>query len=190
MSLPLLLGTELATIPAQPPVLHVPEHLVLHWDKWLPKRGLRIGLVCSGDPRNPNDAARSIPFSMFEPLLTTPRSSFVLLQQDIRESDRHAVEAAPGVFAPSADLRDFADTAALISLLDLVIAADTGVAHLAAALQRPVWLLLPHRPDWRWMLHRRDSPWYATMTLYRQPRHGDWPSVIATVQQDLNDLSV
>jgi hypothetical protein len=186
MSLPLLFGTSAASIPPQPPALHVPESRVVPWSAWLaPHSGFRVGLVCSGDARNPNDASRSIPLAAFAPLLETRGCRFLLLQPELRDTDRPAAEAAPALLALGAALRDFADTAAIVSQLDLVIAADTGVAHLAAALARPVWLLLPHRPDWRWMLHRCDTPWYPAMTLYRQPRRGDWAAVIETVRRDL-----
>lgn len=186
MSLPLLFGTCSDSIPSEPPVLLVPQDRVQHWGAWLaPHRGFRVGLVCSGDACNPNDAARSVPFAAFAQLLGTPGCRFVLLQPKLRDTDHAAAEAAPGLLTPGAALHDFADTAAIVSQLDLVIAADTGVAHLAAALARPVWLLLPHRPDWRWMLHRRDTPWYPTMTLYRQPARGDWSAVIDAVRRDL-----
>jgi hypothetical protein len=186
MSLPLLFGTCADSVPPEPPMLRVPQDRVGHWNAWLAPHGdFRVGLVCSGDAGNPNDAARSIPFASFAPLVATQGCRFVLLQPVPRDRDRAAIEAAPALLTPGAALRDFADTAAIVSQLDLVIAADTCVAHLAAALGRPVWLLLPHRPDWRWMLHRRDTPWYPTMTLYRQPRRGDWATVIETVRHDL-----
>jgi hypothetical protein len=186
MSLPLLFRTDVADIPATPTALHVPPARAAHWRECLaPYHGLRVGLVCSGDARNPNDATRSIPFAAFAPLLDAPGCQFTLLQPEIRDCDRTAIAAAPLLVMPGAALQDFADTAALIAQLDLVIAADTGVAHLAASLGCPVWLLLPHRPDWRWLLHRRDTPWYPTMTLYRQPRRGDWSAVIAELRRDL-----
>lgn len=190
MSLPLLCGTMLETIPPPLPHLHIPPERVRQWHDWLGLfHGRRIGVVCSGDPRNPTNAARSVPFEVLRPLCSLPGRQFVLLQLDIRDADRAAIAAAPNLLQPGNLLRDFADTAAIISQLDLVIAADTGVAHLAAALGRPVWLLLPYRPDWRWMLHRRDSPWYPTMTLYRQPSPRAWDSVIAEVRRDLSNLA-
>jgi hypothetical protein len=186
MSLPLLFRTGLATIPRVMTALHVPAERSAAWSERLgPRDGMRIGLVCSGDPRNPNDATRSIPVAAMAPLFDLPHCRFVLLQSLIREPDLAAVAAAPQLWAPRDALGDFADTAAIVAQLDLVIAADTGVAHLAATLGRPVWLLLPYRPDWRWMLHRRDTPWYPSMTLYRQPRRGNWAAVIDTVRDDL-----
>jgi hypothetical protein len=83
------------------------------------------------------------------------------------------------------EIQDFSDTAALIENLDLVISVDTAVAHLAGAMGKPVWTLLPFSPDWRWMLNREDSPWYPTMRLFRQPSHGDWESVINNVLKEL-----
>jgi hypothetical protein len=186
MSLPMLFGTVAETIPPDVPHLRVPPDHLAAWRDWLaPHGGRRIGLVCSGDPRNPKDATRSVPFAELLPLFSVPDCQFVLLQPDIRDTDCAAVQAAPNLVQPRGLLRDFADTAAIVSQLDLVIAADTGVAHLAATLGCPVWLLLPHRPDWRWMLHRTDTPWYRTMTLYRQPTRGAWRDVIETVRRDL-----
>jgi hypothetical protein len=172
------------------PQLHVPDDRLTAWRDWLgPRDGLRVGLVCSGDPRNPKDATRSVPFSSLAPLFSVPDCRFILLQPEVRGSDSEAVDAASGLLQPRGLLRDFADTAAIISQLDLVIAADTGVAHLAATLGRPVWLLLPHRPDWRWMLYRRDTPWYPTMTLYRQPSRDAWDAVVDSVRRDLCALT-
>jgi hypothetical protein len=186
MSLPLLFGTDLASIPAAPPKLQIPAERLRTWGDYLaPHDGLRVGLVCSGDARNPNDISRSISLATFAPLLAMPGCRFVLLQPELRDTDRAAFDAAPGLLTPGAALCDFADTAAIVAQLDLVIAADTGVAHLAGALARPVWLLLPHRPDWRWMLQRGDTPWYPTATLYRQKRRGDWAAVIDAVRHDL-----
>jgi hypothetical protein len=186
MSLPLLCGTALDTIPPTLPQLRIPPERIGVWHDWLGTfMGRRIGLVCSGDPRNPTGAVRSVPFAALAPLFSLPNHQFVLLQIDIRDTDRVAIESAPNLLRPLGLLRDFADTAAIISQLDLVIAADTGVAHLAATLGRPVWLLLPYRPDWRWMLHRHDSPWYPKMTLYRQPSRGAWDDVVEAVRRDL-----
>ena len=186
MSLPLLCGTTPDTIPPNLPQPRIPRERIAMWQDWLgATRGRRIGLVCSGDPRNPTDATRRVPFAELTPLLSLPNHRFVLLQQEIRDTDTAAIDAAPDLLQPRSLLRDFADTAAIISQLDLVIAADTGVAHLAATLGLPVWLLLPYRPDWRWMLHRRDSPWYPTMTLYRQPTRGTWAELVQAVRRDL-----
>ena len=186
MSLPLMCGTSIDRIPPDPPLLYVPPERTAMWRDWLgPCQERRIGLVCSGDPRNPKDATRSIPLTALAPLLSVAGCRFVLLQPELRPADCAAATAIPGLMRPNDLLRDFADTAAIVRQLDLVIAADTGVAHLAATLGCPVWLLLPQRPDWRWMLHRRDSPWYPTIRLYRQPSRGAWDDVAAAVRDDL-----
>lgn len=114
-------------------------------------------------------------FSLFQ-----PEDIWVSLQKEVRDSDRPALQSS-GLFDPSGDLEDFADTAALISALDLVIAVDTSVAHLAGALGKPTWLMLPFAPDFRWLLKREDSPWYPSLRLFRQQRPGDWDGVIARV---------
>ncbi len=110
---------------------------------------------------------------------------FVSLQRDVREADTAALRNLPNVYAPGEELRDFADTAAVISLLDLVISVDTGVAHLAGALGRPVWILLPFIGEWRWLNDRDDSPWYPSARLFRQPKTDDWESMVARVQREL-----
>lgn len=185
MSLPLLCGTTQGTIP-DPQPLHIPRDRVAFWHDWLgPFRGRRIGLVCSGDLRNPMKAIRSVPFAQLTPVLSLPMCQFVLLQRDIRETDAEAMQATPNLLQPGHLLRDFADTAAIISQLDLVIAADSGVAHLAATLGCAVWLLTLYRPDWRWQLNTRTTPWYPAMTLYRQPSRGAWTDAIEAVRRDL-----
>jgi Flp pilus assembly protein TadD len=173
LSLPLAFATDLASIPAAVPYLHTSAQR---------SDARRIGLVVSGDPAHPHDRHRSIPLSRLTPLLTTPGFNFVIAQRDIREADR-AVMQAHGIAAPP--LHDFADTAALLSQLDLLITIDTSVAHLAGALGLPVWLMLRFSPDYRWLLGRADSPWYPTMRLYRQPKPGDWDSVIEAIRHDL-----
>ena len=134
----------------------------------------RVGIVWAGNPGHSNDARRSIPAQLLTPLLATPGVSFVNLQVGPRARDLPLPDLTPC-------LTDFAETAALIETLDLVIAADTAVAHLAGALGVPVWVLLPHVPDWRWMLHRDQTPWYASARLFRQQRAGDWADVIGRV---------
>jgi ADP-heptose:LPS heptosyltransferase len=122
-------------------------------------------------------------------LLNVPGCSFVLLQPEIRERDRTTVATALALRWPGATLRDFGDTAALMAELDLVISVDTAVAHLAGAMGRPAWVLLPFVPDWRWQMHRRESVWYPTLRLYRQHRWRDWSEAVDAVRRDLVDLS-
>jgi ADP-heptose:LPS heptosyltransferase len=112
----------------------------------------------------------------------------VSLQKDVRHDDAELLEQRKDILHFGEELNDFAETAGLISQLDLVISVDTSVAHLAGALGKPVWLLLPFVPDWRWLLDREDSPWYPTLRLFRQPQRDDWASVFAKIQQELRAL--
>lgn len=179
------LGTRLDTVPASTGYLRAPP---AHLGRWQATLGLarqpRIGLVWSGASAHRNDVARSIAVEQLAPLSRLP-FEFHCLQQEVRERDATALACWPGLVRHAAGLRDFSDTAALASLMDLVIAVDTSVAHLAGALGRPVWVLLPRVPDWRWLLDRPDSPWYPTMRLFRQSTVGDWPGVVAALVQAL-----
>ncbi len=178
LSLPLAFGTKLETIPAWPEgYLKAPAEEVAAWAQRLPAGRRRIGLAWSGSTLHHNDALRSIPLAKLTPLFHSG-DVWVSLQKGPRDSDRPALEAS-GIFDPTAELGDFADTAALISALDLVITVDTSVAHLAGALGKPVWVMLPFSPDFRWLLRREDSPWYPSMRLFRQRRPGDWEDVVA-----------
>jgi tetratricopeptide (TPR) repeat protein len=186
MSLPLAFGTTLATIPATVPYLRAPAERVEAWRARLPASGkLRVGLVWSGKPTHRNDHNRSLAFERLAPLLVVPNIDFVSLQRDVRETDAAALQNAAAVLRPDLDQADFADTAAIIKTLDLVIAVDTAVAHLTGALAKPLWLLLPLCPDWRWLLDRTDSSWYPGARLFRQPRIGDWDTVIGRVAEGL-----
>ncbi len=185
MSLPRLFGTRPETIPAPHGYLMADPARVAAWraESGQPPGQPRIGIVWSGNPAHHNDRRRSLPTAALAPLLAQP-CAWISLQKGPR-----AAEIAPrhGIADLSPRLHDFAETAALIATLDLVIAVDTSVAHLAGALGRPVWVMLPHAPDWRWMTGRDDSPWYATMRLFRQDRPGDWAGVLARVAGALAD---
>ena len=132
-----------------------------------PHDKLRVGLVWSGNPAHGNDRNRSMPLRMLSPILDLD-ATFVSLQKDPRPDDQACCASSPRSSISPRDLTDFAETAALISCLDLVITVDTSVAHLAGALGRPTWILLPYTPDYRWLLDRDDSPWYPTVRLFRQ----------------------
>ncbi len=176
MSLPLAFGTTLATIPAAVPYLQAPPERVAAWRAQMPRTAVpRVGLVWSGKPSHRNDHNRSLALARLAPLLAQANVEFVSLQHDVRDTDKAALDNA-AILRP--DFTDFADTAAVIETLDLVVAVDTAVAHLAGSLAKPLWLLLPFCPDWRWMLDRTDCPWYPSARLFRQPRLGDWDSVI------------
>lgn len=182
LSLPRAFRTELASIPADVPYLHPDATSAAAWRERLGERhARRVGIAWSGNPNHPNDRARSIPFAAFAPLLARSDLEFHVVQQHVRPADRETLQSMPHVLDHSRGLTDFAETAALLSQMDLVISADTAVAHLAGALALPTWLLLPFNHDWRWLVGRDDSPWYPTMRLFRQPERGDWRSVIDAV---------
>ncbi|MCZ8277192.1 MAG: tetratricopeptide repeat protein [Acetobacteraceae bacterium] len=183
LTLPLAFGTRLETIPAfENGYLTAPPEDVARWHQRLPA-GRRIGLVWSGSQTHANDANRSLALAKISPLFQ-PGDVWVSLQKEVRDRDRAAL-AGSGILDVSAELGDFADTAALISALDLVISVDTSVAHLAGALGKPTWVMLPFAPDFRWLLDREDSPWYPSMRLFRQSRAGNWDGVLARIGEAL-----
>src|SRR5207302_346032 len=145
----------------------------------------RVAIAWSGRATHPNDRNRSLALARLELLLASDQISFIGLQRQLSDADAETLAGIARITAIGADLRDFDDTAAVLALVDLVISVDTSLAHLAGAMGRPAWILLPFSPDWRWMLGRDDSPWYPTARLYRQPAPGDWDSVIARVREDL-----
>lgn len=187
MSLPFVLGITEASIPAQVPYVYPEAEAVDRWREQLPLSGFNVGIAWSGNPANLDDMNRSLPLASLLRAAVVG-CNLVAVQPDVRENDRKTLAAHPEVFDAGGQLRNFADTAALFQALDLVLTVDTSVAHLAGALGRPVWILLPWVPDWRWMLERSDSPWYPTARLYRQPEAGDWNSVLMQVRQDLAAL--
>lgn len=192
LSLPLAFATSLDSIPRSGAYVRLsgPEdsQRIEAWGSRLgPRRGLRIGVVWSGNPNHKDDAARSIPLDRFASLLDG-RAEFFSLQNEVRETDRKMQTQLTQLRDYAESLRNFADTAALVSHLDLVISVDTSVAHLAAAMGKPTWVLLPVNPDWRWLLERTDSPWYETMRLFRQERAGDWEGVLSRVRQDIENF--
>lgn len=184
MSLPLVFKTTLETIPATIPYLKADSGRQLIWRERLgPKSKPRIGLVWSGNPQHKNDHNRSIPLRLLKPLFELD-VEFHSLQVEVRSEDQASLAELP-IHTHSEALHDFADTAALVSELDAVIAVDTSVTHLAGALGKPIWILLPCVPDFRWLLGRNDSPWYPTARLFRQTALGDWEGVIQNVVAEL-----
>ncbi len=192
MSLPLAFKTTLKTIPANVPYVHSDPARVALWRKRLGKKPanpphLRIGVVWRGNPAHRNDQNRSLALADLLPLLRHP-AEWISLQKTVSEDDAALLAQHSGIRHFGAQLKDFADTTALTELMDLVISVDTSVAHLAGAMGKPVWILLPFNPDWRWLLAREDSPWYPSARLFRQPAMGDWASVIATVGVALKSM--
>jgi tetratricopeptide (TPR) repeat protein len=185
-SLPLAFGTRLDTIPSATSYLPLPaERRVQAWEDRLGARDkLRIGLVWSGNPKHGNDHNRSISLRTLSRILDAD-ATFVSLQKDPRPDDQAVLLERTEIVDLTAHLTDFTETAALVSCLDLVITVDTSVAHLAAALGRPTWILLPYVPDYRWLLDRDDSPWYPTVRLFRQTATRDYGDVLDRVRDEL-----
>ncbi|WP_206997995.1 tetratricopeptide repeat protein [Trinickia mobilis] len=208
LSLPLAFKTDLASIPGNTPYLFADPAAVVHWGTRIAAAAgaaspgaaaLKVGLVWAGGNRphvpelRKNDARRSLALARLAPLLEVPDVQFFSLQkgppaQQLAALSEHR-EASRGVVDLTEEITDFADTAALVSNLDLVISVDTSTAHLAGAIGKPVWVLNRLDTCWRWMLGRDDSPWYPAVRLFRQPTLGDWDSVIASVGRALAALA-
>ena len=186
-SLPLALGLFEPQHPAHPYLRADPEMRAVWRQRIGPAPVFRVGLAWAGNRGRRHLHRRSIPCEKLLPLFRVPGVTFHSLQTNAPDSD-HARLAGAGLTDLTSHITDFADTAALISELDLVISVDTSVAHLAGALGKPVWTLLPFVPDWRWGIEREDTPWYPTMRLFRQPAMGDWDSVIQRVAGELPKL--
>jgi tetratricopeptide (TPR) repeat protein len=189
LSLPFAFATQPETIPASVPYLAAPAERVAHWRDRLPQ-GLRAGFVWSGSSSHKNDLNRSIPLARLAALFRDPPLRCFSLQRELRDTDAEALRGFPNLVHLGDELADFADTAAVISLLDVVVSVDTAIAHLAGALGKPVLILLPHAADFRWMRNRDDTPWYPTAKLFRQPAFGDWDSVIARLGDELRQLGL
>lgn len=186
MSLPLAFRTTIETIPSRVPYIRAAPDRVAEWKVKLGTTpNLRAGLAWSST--NPG-AARSMALNILRPLLDCASVAFHSLQKELNVTDLEFLRQDGRVLDHRAALTDFAETAALIEALDIVITIDTGVAHLAGAMGKPVWLMLPHVAEWRWLRHREDSPWYPTARLFRQSSRGDWDGVVARVAAALNQL--
>ena len=189
LSLPRIFQTTLETIPAQVPYLGVIPALAERWRQRLasvPER-FKVGLVWAGNRLHLNDRNRSVPLADFAAIARLPGVRLISLQKGSASAD--IVTAGVDILDWTAELSDFADTAALVANLDLVISVDTAVAHLAGAMAKPTWTILPFAPDWRWMLNRADSPWYPTMRLFRQPAPNDWATPLRLITEELTRLA-
>jgi hypothetical protein len=188
MSLPLALKTTLDTIPNEFPYLSVAQDQKEKWAQKLGKKTKpRIGIVCSTSKKTKGEFEnRSIPLDLWMPVLDLP-FEFHLLQKEIEPSDAEILKKIPHLLTYISDLEDFSDTAALIENMDLVISADTAVAHLTGALGLPLWVMIPWLSDHRWLMERSDSPWYKTATLFRQKEVNNWKTIMADVGKQLAD---
>ena len=187
LELPGAFGTDLTSVPACESYLTVPSQVVA--DRKLTKtKEKKVGLIWAGNPNHPNDRNRSCPLAEFLHLLPTENVVFYSLQ--VGEASQQILSVPElQVVNIAAALDDYAETAANVCALDAVVTVDTSVAHLAGALGRPVALLLPYSPDWRWLLDRDDSPWYPSMSLFRQKAPGDWSSVWPNIRDWLGSAT-
>jgi len=189
LSLPGLFNTCLETIPRNIPYLSAERKKVAHWHRRLGENGCKVGVVWAGQPIHKDDRHRSCQLSQFAPLLRIPGIRLIGLQKGPAAKQRFNREDAKIPFINfGEELNDFSDTAGLIKNLDLVISVDTAVAHLAGAMGKPVWVLLPFIPDWRWMLNRDDTPWYPSMRLFRQKIKSEWNSPFQQIAEELQIL--
>jgi hypothetical protein len=187
--LPLALKTEPFSIPAAIPYLRADDAYIAKWRPALEALpGKRVALAWAGHARHANDRNRSIDLALLEPLLACEGVSFVSIQRDLRGDDAARL-ARFGITDFGPQLADMTDTAAVLALTDLSISVDTSVVHLAGAMGREAWVMLPFMPDWRWTLTHERSPWYPQVRLFRQRTPGDWPNVIATVRDALPALT-
>jgi tetratricopeptide (TPR) repeat protein len=187
LSLPLAFDTTLETIPATIPYISADPSLTGKWkDRFKNDESkLKIGIVWAGNPGFKQNRYRNIPLHFFIPVAGIPGVTLYSLQKG-EEAENPPVGMV--LLDYTSEIDDFSDTASFIENLDLVISVDTAVAHLAGAMGKPVWTLLPFSPEWRWLMDREDSPWYPTMKLFRQPSHGNWEAVISDVAGELENL--
>lgn len=182
LAVPGRMGTNLATIPGRTPYLTAPADRLAFWKERLKAfKGLKVGLSWRGNPAHANDANRSLDPSLLAPLFELNGISWIGLQPDPGPNP-------PPIFNTGPELADWGDSAGLVANLDLTISVDSSAAHLTGALGQTCWLMLPYLPDWRWMLRRADSPWYPSMTLWRQDSPGDWEGVIRRLSAALRSF--
>jgi tetratricopeptide (TPR) repeat protein len=186
LSLPRIFGCTLANIPAKTPYLHVPPALFDHWRQQLKDVGeFKVGIAWQGNPEHKRDRSRSVPLRAFAPLADVQGVRLLSLQNGPGREQLPELKESMRIMDLADQWEDFADTAAVMNNLDLVVTVDTAVAHLAGALGVPVWIALPLVPDWRWLLEREDSPWYPTARLFRQVDWGDWSGVFERMAEAL-----
>ena len=185
LNLPSAFGTELETIPANIPYIRPFKERLVKWrDRFVEDKRVRVGICWAGNSAHLNDRNRSIALERLATVLSVPGIDFVSVQKDVSEAQAELLRAH-GVRQLGQEFQDFSDTAAVVALLDLVVAVDTSVAHLAGAMGKAVALLIPFAPDWRWLLDRTDSPWYPTMRIFRQDAVGDWAGPLERLREEL-----
>jgi len=196
MSLPLLFGTRLESIPAEVPYLRADPQRVAGWrDQLQADASFKVGIAWQGNPQAERTGLRdrSVPLAHFAPLAAVPNVRLFSLQRFDGIEQLRTVDFASCICVPDPALDSgedaFADTAALMMQLDLIVSSDTSIAHLAGALGRPVWVALKFAPDWRWLLGRANSPWYPSMRLFRQPAPRQWGPVFADMAERLHSMA-
>jgi hypothetical protein len=189
MSLPMAMKLQLADLPGSIPYLSADPERVAHWRARLADlpRPL-VALVWAGRPTHFNDANRSLELNRLAPLASCG-ASFVAIQKGPALAQADTPPAGMSIFLPGDEIRDFEDTAAILNVVDLLISVDSSPVHLAGALGRPAWVMLPFIPDWRWLLARDDTPWYPSVRLYRQSQRGDWDGLISKMAEELKALA-
>lgn len=188
MSLPMVMGLKLSDLPGTIPYLSPDPARVQHWRRRLAGvKGLRVAVVWAGRPTHFNDANRSMTLASLAPL-AQEGVTFLSIQKGPSEGDVARPPAGMNIIGLSSEIRDFEDTAAILMVADLLISVDSSPVHLAGALGRPAWVMLPFLPDWRWLLNRDDTPWYPSVRLFRQPSWGDWPGLVQGMAKALADL--
>ena len=192
MSLPYFFGTTLETIPMLGPYLYADKHRIKYWSEKFNRRGknFKVG-ICWQGKEGKVDIGSSFPLSLFENIAKLPNVELISLQKGHGE-DQLADSSFPiTTFGSNFDLGKgaFIDTAAIMMNCDLIITSDTAIAHLSGALGQPTWVALKYIPEWRWLMNRNDSPWYSTMSLYRQKKPGDWVAVFNRIEEDLYALT-
>jgi hypothetical protein len=187
--LPRLFATRLDTIPREPRYLHAEPERTAVWrtrlDDLAPAGFRRIGIAWAGRPTHNNDINRSMALAEFAPIAALDKVALVSLQKGAETAAIADYFGRAPLLNLGTEINDFLDTMSIIETLDIVVTVDTSVAHLAGAMGKPVWVLLPYAPDWRWLLEREDSPWYPTVRLFRQARPGDWAGVLRRVAEAL-----
>jgi len=186
LSLPLELEIRLESLPRMAPYLSAPPDSIDRWNNRLPRSGnKRVAIAWAGSTTFIDDHNRSVGLQRFSSLLAVPGIDFFSIQKALRPGDDEILKRHPNVLHLGDEIADFGDTAAIMSLMDLVVSSDTSIVHLAGALGIPVWILLQYAADWRWLLDREDCPWYPTARLFRQPNIGDWTNVLNKVSSEL-----
>jgi hypothetical protein len=190
--LPRLEGTRADKVPAPIPYISPDPARARAMQAWLdqhaPPNHRRIGIAWAGRPTHNNDRNRTVPLSTFFPLASVPGHVFVSLQKGPAKSQLAGWPGKLALLDADPLLQTFDDTTALVASLDMVVCVDTSVGHVAGALGKPGWVLVPFAPDWRWMIGRMDSPWYPSLRLYRQPRPKQWAEVVEHVLEDFAAL--